>query len=73
MHAQDQPARHRQFPLPHPDDLAARKALAAGPPAPLERVLAQAEASRRFIAEWRANGHPDFPTCLNPYLATPQE
>lgn len=48
-------------PLPHPDDLAARRALAATPPAPLDRVLRQAEASRRWSAdqlrESRAN-HP---------------
>jgi len=30
--------------LPHPADLAARKALAKMPPAPLSRVLAQAKA-----------------------------
>ncbi|TAE77096.1 MAG: hypothetical protein EAZ65_00665 [Verrucomicrobia bacterium] len=51
----------RDIPLPHPDDIAARKALAAAPPAPLERVLRQAEASRRWYAdqlrESRAN-HP---------------
>jgi hypothetical protein len=30
--------------LPHPGDVAARKALAKMPPAPLSRVLAQAKA-----------------------------
>ena len=47
--------------LPLPADIAARKALAAMQPAPLERVLRQAEASRRWYAnqlrESRAN-HP---------------
>jgi len=47
--------------LPDPRDVAARKALAARPPAPLERVLEQAAASRKFIAEWRAKGLPDLP------------
>jgi hypothetical protein len=37
--------------LPDPRDIAARKALAAMPPAPLERVLRQAEASRRWTAD----------------------
>ncbi len=37
--------------LPHPDDLASRKALAAMPPASIERVLRQAEAS----SQWTAN------------------
>ena len=37
--------------LPHPDDLAARKALAAMTPAPIEWVLRQAEASRQWTAE----------------------
>jgi len=37
--------------LPHPEDVAARKALAAMPPAPLERVLRQAEASRRWNSD----------------------
>jgi hypothetical protein len=37
--------------FPFPDDAAARKALAAMPPAPLERVLRQAEASRRWTAD----------------------
>lgn len=41
----------RDIPLPHPDDIAAREALAAMPPAPLERVLRQAEASRRWTAD----------------------
>lgn len=35
--------------LPHPDDIAARKALAAKPQQPLEKVLEQARASE----EWR--------------------
>lgn len=35
--------------LPHPDDLAARAALAKRPPAPLEDVMVQAKASE----EWR--------------------
>jgi len=39
------------IPLPHPDDVAARKALASMPPAPLERVLQQAEASRNWHSE----------------------
>jgi hypothetical protein len=37
--------------LPDPRDVAARKALAARPSAPLERVLAQAAASQRMIAD----------------------
>jgi hypothetical protein len=37
--------------LPDPRDIAARKALAAMPPAPLERVLRQAEASRRWTSD----------------------
>ena len=36
-------------PLPHPDCVAARKALAAMPPQPLEIVMQQAKASE----EWR--------------------
>lgn len=52
--------------LPHPADLAARKALAAMPPAPIERVLQQAAASRKFIAEWRAKGLPDLPISFCP-------
>ena len=52
--------------LPDPRDVAARKALAAMPPAPLERVLQQAEAFRKFIAEWRAKGLPDLPDTLRP-------
>jgi hypothetical protein len=47
--------------LPHPADVAARKELAKMPPAPLERVLQQAAASRKFIVEWRAKGLPDLP------------
>lgn len=73
MLTQDQSAQPRPFALPHPADLAARKALAARPPAPIERVLTQAEASRRFIAEWRAHGRPDRPYCQNPNLVAPQE
>ena len=73
MSNQTQPIPIRHVPLPHPDDIAARKALAARPPAPIGRILAQAEASRRFIAEWRANGRPDLPYCLNPNLVKPQE
>ena len=34
--------------LPHPADVAARKALAEMPPAPLSRVLEQARASQRW-------------------------
>ena len=41
----------RTIPLPHPADIAARKALAAMPPASLERVLQQATASRRWTAD----------------------
>lgn len=37
--------------LPDPRDIAARKALAAMPPAPIERVLQQAAASRRWNAD----------------------
>ena len=37
--------------LPDPRDVAARKALAARPPAPLERVLEQAAASQHSIAD----------------------
>lgn len=53
--------------LPDPRDFAAREALAARPPAPVERVQRQAEASRAFIAEWRAKGLPDQP--LPPHLS----
>lgn len=49
MHHPDRPS--PRIRLPHPDDLAAREALAAMPPAPLERVLQQAEASRRWTAD----------------------
>jgi hypothetical protein len=49
---------------PDPRVVAARKALAARPPAPLERVLEQAAASRKFIAEWRSKGLPDLPDTL---------
>lgn len=49
MHDLEKPS--RSIPLPHPDDVAARKALAVMPPAPPERVLRQAEASRRWNAE----------------------
>ena len=52
--------------FPDPRVVAARKALAAKPPAPLERVLEQAAASRKFIAEWRAKGLPDLPDTLRP-------
>jgi hypothetical protein len=54
--------------FPDPRIIAARKALAARPPAPLERVLEQAAASRKFIAEWRAKGLPDLP--LPPHLSS---
>lgn len=37
--------------LPDPRDIAARKALAAMPPAPIERVLQQAAASPRWNAD----------------------
>lgn len=37
--------------FPDSRDVAARKALAARPPAPLERVLEQAAASQRSIAD----------------------
>ena len=47
--------------FPDPRDVSARMALAARPPAPLERVLEQAAAARKFIAEWRAKGFPDLP------------
>jgi hypothetical protein len=57
--------------FPDPRDVAARKALAARPPAPLERVLEQAAASRKFIAEWRAKGLPDLP--LPPHLISPAD
>jgi hypothetical protein len=46
--------------------VAARKALAAWSPAPLERVLEQAAASRKFIAEWRSKGLPGLPDTLRP-------
>jgi|GEM_PF-2707038 len=52
--------------LPDKRDVAARAALAAMPPAPLERVLEQATASRKFISEWRAKGLPDLPDTLRP-------
>jgi hypothetical protein len=45
-------------------DFGARRALAERPPAPLEKVLEQAAASRKFIAEWRAKGLPDLPDTL---------
>ena len=57
----------RTIPLPHPDIIAARKALMAQPPAPLERLLEQAAAAQKFIGEWRAKGLPDLP--LPPHLA----
>lgn len=41
--------------------MAAREALATQAPAPLDRVLRQAAASRKFIAELRAKGMPDLP------------
>ena len=50
--------------LPHPDDVAARKALAAMPPAPLKRVLEQAAAARKFIVEWRPIRLPDLSNTL---------
>jgi len=53
-----------------PRDVAARKALAARPPAPLERVLDQAAASRKFIAEWRTKGLPDLPLPPHRFSAT---
>ena len=59
--SQPEQPKPRTILLPHPDDVAARKALAAMPPAPLERVLRQATASRKFIADWRAKGLPDLP------------
>jgi len=43
--------------LPHPADIAARKALAKEPPAPLSRVLEQASASE----QWRKQ-HASFAT-----------
>jgi hypothetical protein len=49
---------------PDPRDVAARKALAARPSAPLERILAQAASSRKFIAEWRAKGRSALPSSL---------
>jgi len=52
--------------LPHPADVAARKALEQRPPAPLERVLEQAAVSRKCIAEWRAKGLPDLHRSLRP-------
>ena len=48
-------------PLPHPDDIAARKALAAMPPAPLDRVLRQAEASRRWYADQLSESRAHHP------------
>jgi|LakMenEpi03Aug12_release.lakeMendotaPanAssembly.Ray.scaffolds.fasta_scaffold1199778_1 hypothetical protein len=61
---------HRRMKPRFPDSriVATRKALAARPPAPLERVLEQAAASRKFIAEWRAKGLPDLP--LPPHLTS---
>jgi hypothetical protein len=59
--SQPQHPKRRTILLPHPADLAAQKALAQRPPAPLERVLEQAAASRKFISEWRAKGLPDLP------------
>lgn len=47
--------------LPDPRDVAARKALATMPQAPLERVLEQAAASRKFISEWREKELPALP------------
>jgi hypothetical protein len=51
----------RKVTLPHPDDLAARKALALMQPAPIERVLIQAAASRKFIAERLARDSAEHP------------
>ncbi|MFU8892699.1 MAG: hypothetical protein ACNA8L_03635 [Luteolibacter sp.] len=59
--SQPQHPKTRTILLPHPADLAARNALDQRPPAPLERVLEQAAASRKFIAVWRAKGLPDLP------------
>jgi hypothetical protein len=64
MPEQEKPS--RKVTLPHPDDLAARKALAQMQPAPIERVLMQAAASRKFIAEQRAAGVPDLSDTLRP-------
>ncbi len=52
--------------IPDPRVATARMALAARPPAPLERVIEQIVASRKFIAEWRAKGLPDLPDTLRP-------
>ena len=38
--------------LPHPDDIAAREAMAKRPQPSLERVIEQAEASRAQISPW---------------------
>jgi hypothetical protein len=61
-------AHHRRMKecFPDPRIVAARKALAARPPAPLVRVLEQAAASRKFFAEWRSKGLPDLPYTLRP-------
>jgi hypothetical protein len=59
--SQPEQPKPRTILLPYPADLAARKALAQRPPAPLERVLEQAASSRKFIADWRAKGMPDLP------------
>jgi hypothetical protein len=57
----DQKKPSRKVTLPHPDDLAARRALALMQPAPIGRILIQAAASRKFITELRAKGLPDLP------------
>jgi hypothetical protein len=56
--------------FPDPRIVATRKTLAARPPAPLERVLEQAAASRKFIADWRAKGLPDLPLPPHRFSAT---
>jgi hypothetical protein len=62
----DQKKPSRKVALPNPDDLAARRALALKQPAPIQRVLIQAAASRKFIAEQRATGLPDLSDTLRP-------
>ncbi len=58
--------------LPHPDDIAAREALAKRPNPSLEKVLEQAQASRAQISPWTPADKelPGNPRCV---LATDGE
>ncbi len=46
----------KNLPAPHPDDVAARKALAKLPPLSLEQVLVQAKASAKHRLRALSNG-----------------